>query len=396
MRSGRSVRTVLVVLSGVVAGVLLLGAVPGAAAPPSSSAAPPAAPAGGPGTVVSAVPLAATLPGRATRVLYRSTDTHGRPNTVSGTVVVPFVPPPGPLRLVSYAAGTQGLADRCAPSRQFAAGTEYEAPFVSTLLGRGYAVAITDYEGLGTPGEHTYVIREAQAHAVLDVVRAARNLPLGIPRDGQVALAGYSQGGGASAAAAELAPSYAADVDVVGTYAGAVPADLADVAAFLDGKPAAGLLAYAVNGFRAAYPELPIDQVLNERGRRILAETRQQCTQDTIPRYPGTRTETLTRDGRPLTAYLDEEPFRSRVEEQRIGTRTPEAPVLIVHSPADDTVPFEQDRELAQRWCAQGATVQFVPTPVPTHVGAMPAGFAAAVPFLEARFAGREAVSTCG
>jgi len=32
---------------------------------------------------------------------------------------------------------------------------------------------------------------------------------------------------------------------------------------------------------------------------------------------------------------------------------------------------------------------------VPTHVGAAAPGFAAAVPFLEGRFAGREAVSTC-
>jgi hypothetical protein len=69
--------------------------------------------------------------------------------------------------------------------------------------------------------------------------------------------------------------------------------------------------------------------------------------------------------------------------------------VLIVHSVADDIVPFAQDRALADAWCGRGATVQFVPTPVATHVGALPAGFAAALPFLEARFAGREAVSTC-
>ncbi|MEJ2884919.1 lipase family protein [Actinomycetospora aeridis] len=371
---------------------LVLTASPAGAAPADRV---PADRGGSAGSVVSAVPLAAPLPGRATRVLYRSTDTEGRANTVSGTVIVPLAPPPGPLRLVSYAAGTQGLADRCAPSRQFAAGTEYEAPFVSTLLTAGFAVAVTDYEGLGTPGEHTYVNRASQAHAVLDMARAAQTLDVGIPPDGPVGLAGYSQGGGASAAAVELAPSYAPELDLVGAYAGAVPADLAEVAAFLDGKPGAGLLAYAVNGFRAAYPELPIDGLLNDRGRAILAETRDQCVGDTVARYPGTRTETLTRDGRPLTAILDEEPFRSRVEEQRIGARTPGAPVLIVHSLADDIVPIEQDRELAERWCARGATVQFVPTPVPTHVGGAVPGFAAAVPFLESRFAGREAVSTC-
>ncbi|MDD7942254.1 hypothetical protein PHK61_27950 [Actinomycetospora lutea] len=60
-----------------------------------------------------------------------------------------------------------------------------------------------------------------------------------------------------------------------------------------------------------------------------------------------------------------------------------------------NTVSGDQDRELAERWCARGATVQVVPTPVPTHVGGVAPGFAAAVPFNESRFAGRQAVSTC-
>ena len=370
-------------------------------APPAAAAAPAAvttAGTGSPGEVVSSAPLATpTVPGaRATKVLYRSTDTNDKPITVSGTVLEPLVPAVGPRKLIGYAAGTQGLADRCAPSNQLAAGTEYEAPFLTQLIVAGYAVALTDYQGLGTPGEHTYVNRKAQGHAVLDAVRAARNLKVA-PKDGPVALAGYSQGGGASASAAELAPTYAPEVGLVGAYAGAVPADLAAVAAFLDGQPAAGLLAYAVNGFRAAYPDLPIDTILNERGRQVLAETRDQCTQDTVPRYPGLRTATLTRDGRPLTAYLGEEPFRSRERAQLLGNgRAPKAPTLIVHSVADDIVPFPQDQALAQRWCAKGATVQFMPTPVPTHVGAAIPGFAAAVPFLADRFAGRPATSTCG
>ena len=58
-------------------------------------------------------------------------------------------------------------------------------------------------------------------------------------------------------------------------------------------------------------------------------------------------------------------------------------------------VPIGEDRELAERWCARGATVPFVPTPVPSHVGAAAPGCAAAVPLPESRFAGREAVSTC-
>ncbi|MEJ8281878.1 lipase family protein [Pseudonocardia spirodelae] len=378
------------VVAGVVAVVAAVVAVPQALASPERGE--------GPGSVVSAervtVPL---LPAAsATRILYRSLDTEDRPTTVSGIVLTPVLPRPGPARLVGFAAGTQGLADRCAPSRQLQAGTEYEAPAVASLLTAGYTVAVTDYEGLGTPGEHTYVNRAAQAHALLDVLRAAPQAGVGIPADSPAALYGYSQGGGASAAAAELAPEYAPELDLVGAYAGAVPADLRATGRFLDGGPYVALLGYAVSGFDAAYPDLGVPQLLNERGRRVVDELRGQCTQDSVVRYPGLRSEQLSADGRPISAFLDEEPFASRVDEQLIGRRTPEVPVLMAHSVADDIVPFEQGRELARRWCAQGADVEFRPGVAPTHVGGYPEGQARALPFLEARFAGLPTASTCG
>ncbi len=100
--------------------------------------------------------------------------------------------------IVAFAPGTQGLADQCAPSRQMAEGTEYEALPVKGLLDEGYAVVVTDYQGLGTSGAHTYLNREVQGRTVLDSVRAAQRLTAaGLPAAGPVALCGYSQGGGA-------------------------------------------------------------------------------------------------------------------------------------------------------------------------------------------------------
>ena len=65
--------------TGTLALMTLLAAAPAAACSDSSD----------PGSVVSSTPLTAALPGRATRILYRSTDADGRPITVSGTVIVP-------------------------------------------------------------------------------------------------------------------------------------------------------------------------------------------------------------------------------------------------------------------------------------------------------------------
>src|SRR5690606_21283315 len=90
----------------------------------------------------------------AQQVLYRSTSATGAANAVSGTVLVPTAPwrGGGTRPLVAYAPGTRGVGDVCAPSYVMTQGTDYEGLFVAGLLARGWAVAVTDYEGLGTPG----------------------------------------------------------------------------------------------------------------------------------------------------------------------------------------------------------------------------------------------------
>ncbi|WP_158884236.1 lipase family protein [Amycolatopsis anabasis] len=338
-------------------------------------------------------------PASVRRIMYRSTDTHDRPIAVTGTVLTPTAKwdGPGERPIIGYAPGTQGVGDDCAPSKAMAAGLEYEGPFISGLLLRGYAVVVTDYEGLGTPGTHTYVNRAAEGHAVLDSIRAAQRLPEAkLPDAGPVGIAGYSQGGGASAAAAELHPSYAPELKVKGAYAGAVPADLAAVAKNLDGHYAVGFLGFALASMDYAYPELNIPDVLNDKGKQLFEQVKNECTVQAIAAHAFTRSSTLTRDGRPLAAYLGEEPYKSRVAEQLIGARKPTAPTLVVHSALDDIVPYEQGKTMAESWCARGTTVQFSTSIVPTHVGGAIAAFPEAFGWLNDRFAGKPAPDNCG
>ena len=81
---------------------------------------------------------------------------RGRP----GRCTCPTRPGTGtrPRPIVSVAQGTQGLSDNCAPSKSLVNGLNYELGYVQALLARGWAVAVTDYEGLGTPGKHTYIV----------------------------------------------------------------------------------------------------------------------------------------------------------------------------------------------------------------------------------------------
>lgn len=73
-----------------------------------------------PGQLLTARPLttAAALPSADTQLItYVSDDSHGEPIVVSGTVSVPrSTPPDGGWPVISWAHGTTGYADTCAPS----------------------------------------------------------------------------------------------------------------------------------------------------------------------------------------------------------------------------------------------------------------------------------------
>ena len=342
-------------------------------------------------------PLDATsLVRNATRVLYRTTDRTGTPIAASGTVLVPNAPwvGVGSRPVIGYAPGTQGMADRCAPSRQFAEGIEYEGVVMEGLLQRGYAIAMPDYEGLGTAGVHTYMDRVSQGRATLDVVRAAQRLDgTGLSASGPVGLQGYSQGGGAAASAVELAPTYAPELRLRGAVVGAVPANLAAVATHLDGGPFSAFAFFALRGLAASY-DIDLAPYLNATGRATMDAVEQDCVFDLLDNA-FVRSETLSADGRPLSELMDEEPFGSLIAAQRIGTIRPTVPVLVSHSTLDDTIPFALGRTMAKAWCGKGANVRFSPNVAPLHVGGIVPHAAEAQLFWEARFAGLPQVSGC-
>jgi len=330
------------------------------------------------------------------RIMYKTTNRTGTPVGVTGTVITPKTAWSGPGKrpLISFAVGTQGLADQCAPSRLLAFAAEYEEVFVGTLLSRGYAVAITDYEGLGTAGIHTYMDRVSQGRAVLDMARAAISLPgTGLSAQSPIGVDGYSQGGGAAAAAAELAPSYAPELQIKGVSAGAVPADLTAVGTSLDGGLYAEFMLFALDGLFSSYGVDPAS-FLNAAGQAKAAEVSGHCVWN-LPQNSYVKMANLSSSGQSFTQLAQQAPISTMLADQFIGRARPGAPVLITHSVADDVIPYRVGKGLAQRWCTAGTTVNFVPTPVPTHVGGAAPHFAATLAFFEARFRGLPATNNC-
>lgn len=314
-----------------------------------------------PGLIGEAEDAGVTPEGAAVRLFrYASRDARGGPMEVGGAAFIPAEPAEGPRPLLVLAPGTWGMADRCAPSASVAGGNIPDQARHFTAL--GWTVVQTDYQGLGTPGLHTYMVRAAQAHAVLDIVAAAVQLDPALGDRPPTAIAGYSQGGGAAAAAAELQPEYAPDLDLRAVDASAVPADLVEVTRGVDESPLAGVVGYAINGMVAAYPELaePVGAAVNDEGRAFLAEVRDQCLNDTGAAFGFRSSTELTADGRTMAEHLTDPEFGRLLAEQRIGDRVPAAPVIMAHNVTDAVVPFGQARDLARTWCAAGAAVRFL------------------------------------
>ncbi len=209
---------------------------------------------------------AAVVPGaaRTTLVLYRSTDAAGDAVPVTGVVSVPRgTAPKGGWPVITYAHGTTGIADACAPSRDGGGGpvhpyNAYVFPLLTSWLKAGYAVVRTDYQGLGTPFDHQYLVGGTEGRSVLDMARAARQVE---PRLSKATIiAGHSQGGHAALFAAALAPRYAPELRVRGTVAFA-PASHLDEQLPLTrsiATPNAGLTALVATiaaGLHAAYED---------------------------------------------------------------------------------------------------------------------------------------------
>ena len=326
-----------------------------------------------PGDIVSAGPgsfsmdpvLRLPMPGvRATHVVYRSTDVHGAPNIVSGTILVPTAPYVGKRPIVGYAVGTHGLGDGCAPSRQMADGVETESAQVMLAIARGWAVALTDYEGLGTPGQHTYVVGPSLGHAVLDVVRAASRAGVGLAADAPVLIWGYSEGGAAATWAAQLQSSYAPELRLLGTAAGGVPADVAAVARHLDGGAFFGFGVSALMGLDAAFPQLDLEQYLSPAGRTLFTTHQNDClVQLLLPPFTLNRYANITTQD--VLARAD---VQAAFSVSKLGASAPRAPVLLYHGLLDEVIPYEVGKGLRDRYCALGAQVEWQTYAIAEHV----------------------------
>ncbi|GAB3686007.1 lipase family protein [Actinocorallia lasiicapitis] len=399
---GSKVAAVAVGAAVVVAGVVGAGS-GAAAAPPAQDAfyqPPVPVPGGAFGDVLrargAAYPMSSAV--KSTQVLYRTQNATGQTIAVSGTVLVPTKAwnGTGSRPLVSYAVGTRGLGDACAPSYTLTQGLDYEQFTINDLLNKGWAVAVSDMEGLGTPGVHTYIVGRSEGRAVLDIARAAQRLPgTGLDPAGPVGIVGHSQGGSSAGWAAELAATYAPELNLKGVSASGVPADPIAMGKFLDGGLGAGLMFMASLGFDAAYPELGLDGYLNDAGRKIRDQQKDICLASVngIPAIASTAFKRIS--DFTTRSPLDAPDWQARFNENKLGSVRPSVPVFQGHGMADQLVGYTQGDALHKSWCALGADLTWKAYPLAEHLLGFLVSWPDATAFLTDRFAGKPVKRSC-
>jgi len=349
-------------------------------------------PPGGPGTVIKTEPVTvAGLHGTMQRVMYKSKSIRGDDIAVTGLIATPDTPPPaGGYKVLSWAHGTTGMADQCAPSL----GAADALPAVNAFLDKGWLVTGTDYEGLGTPGLHPYIVGDSEARGVIDIVRAARDLSSDVSTD--YVVWGHSQGGHASMFTAHIAHTWAPELHLVGAVAGAPPSQLNLVYDFLKTSPYKYYLLMVGGAINAAYGDAaaPIGDVLNAQGQSMLPMLDEGCTDLLAEKSEGLDVQSL------MVQQADGtyNPFSNPVWGPLIAAQDPanfstpvDTPILIIHGGADEQIPTVSSQILAGQLCATGQNIERWMYPGRSHAGVIAPSLTSMTDWIAARFAGEPA-----
>jgi acetyl esterase/lipase len=352
--------------------------------------------AGEPGTIIHSELLRGAPNGAtAYRILYRSRGLHDEPIAVSGVVAVPAGPAPAAARpIVAWAHPTTGVVPRCAPSLAHFVFQQMQG--LRDMVGRGYVVTATDYPGLGTAGPHPYLVGISEARAVLDSVRAARDLP-GAGGGRRYAVWGHSQGGQAALYSGILGKSYAPDLDLVGIAAAAPATELAVLMTDdLNSNGGRNLTAMTLWSWQRVF-DAPMQRVVAKAAIPVVNRLAEECIESIYDivirqRVAAPLANTFLSVPNPLAV----EPWRSLAARNTPGALPSNVPVFLSQGEDDHLVQPNVTRDYTRKLCDAGSRVRLVMLPGVNHGFIGRDSASRAVDWIGDRFADTPAPSDCG
>jgi hypothetical protein len=345
--------------------------------------------------------------GQAWRAVYNSVSgVDGGEREVSGAFFVPRgTPPDGGWPLISLAHGTTGIGNDCGPSRQ--PDLMGYAGLIQSLLSDEYAVAVTDYEGLGESGLHPYLEPRTAAFNTIDAARAMREISPTV--SARWVAVGYSQGGGAVWAANELNSYYGNGLELQGSVALAPSvnssgaADLVSSGSLTDEQRSTFPMGL-VGGARYT-PELDADAFLHgsaEYYRELLSHCEPPDQREPpVPQIeapsPWRAVASRLRDANDVKPDnpQDIDTLREALRRVALPQRPLDKPMLVVNGEHDAQVLPDWVRFAVSGGCALGGQIEHVELPDTDHHDVLWKSALITQRWIADRFAGTPAPSNC-
>lgn len=298
----------------------------------------------------------------ATRITYRSTSgLDGSATAVTGAVFTPISPPPADgWEVVAFGHPGVSTLEECGPSGY--ANLLRNGALIETLLREDYLVVMTDYQGLGSTGPHPFLEPKTLGYNLIDAVRAARQLEDGAGT--RWAAFGGAEGGEAAWAAAELAPAYGQDLEMIAAVAfnpyanlSAMPWEAFNRTLNFEQLP---LMLNIVNGLAAKHPDLVPDDYLHGFVRDN-TEALLQCSGTRLDARNQLVFEMSKEDVAPVSP---EAAARLSAILQNWSLPIPTAPtpvpIMVVVGSIDGVVWPDWTRDSARRACEQGEQITWL------------------------------------
>ncbi len=318
----------------------------------------------GPGSLIKLEPMVGSveledIDATYMRIWYRSTSgVTGEPTEVTGVVAIPAGDPPkGGWPILSFGHGTTGVLNKCAPSRF---GTLPGNSFMmQAMLMSGFAVAMTDYQGLGVDEyHHPFLDAKTFGYNMIDAVRAARRVGADLS-DKWVAF-GHSLGGMAAWAAADEAPTYGKGLQLMGTLAMAPAADMSGLADAAWNETLTAdqrvALVFVLQSLSWIHPEMDLD---NYR-RGATAEHWDElldCLPPNLDDIAKVRSLMKNSDLKPATP-ADRDRLRSWLEEMALPLNGTKTPMAVVYGTQDTLVNEAWYEKALRRACDMGSVIE--------------------------------------
>lgn len=351
-----------------------------------------------PGTVLRYREVEVALYGKipqqvdAWQLLYRTSDLHGMAQVSVTTVLMQRGNVAERPCLLSYQCAIDAVSSLCFPSyalqrgaKAFGAVPQFEFVLILHALRRGWVVSIPDHEG---PQGHWGSPREP-GFCTLDAVRGALAFsPLGLTENTQVGLWGYSGGGLATSWAAEMAPEYAPEIDLVGAALGSPVGDPASAFTRLNATLHAGLPTLVVEGLRRTYPELDrvVRRHVNEDGLALLDSVNELTTVAAVKKLA--RHDLDRYIDIPLADLLATPEILEVFEAIQPGRTAPSVPMLVVQAVHDQIIAVDDVDGQVDRYLDNGVHVTYLRDRLSEHLSLHPLSAPLTLDWLQDRFDG--------